>query len=83
MRAQEELMRQNIEQAFQMQLELEKQMSEMQKMKEEEQKRMDALRSTQQKMLERILEKHKEQLAQKDAEIAALKRQIEQSNTPS
>jgi putative methionine-R-sulfoxide reductase with GAF domain/HAMP domain-containing protein len=83
MRAQEDLMRQNMEQAFQMQLELEKQMSEMQKMKEEEQKRMDALRSTQQKMLERILEKHKEQLAQKDAEIAALKRQIEQSNTPS
>jgi putative methionine-R-sulfoxide reductase with GAF domain len=83
MRAQEDLMRQNMEQAFQMQSELEKQMSEMQKMKEEEQKRMDALRSTQQKMLERILEKHKEQLAQKDAEIAALKRQIEQSNTPS
>lgn len=81
MRAQEELMRQNIEQAFQIQLELEKQMEEMQKMKEEEQKRMDALRVTQQKMLERILEKHKEQLAQKDAEIAALKQRIEQSDT--
>ncbi len=83
MRAQEDLMRQNVEQAFQMQAELEKKMAEMNKMKEEEQKRMDALRTTQQKMLERILEKHKEQLAQKDAEIAALKQQIEQSNTPS
>ncbi|WP_250631747.1 GAF domain-containing protein [Rhodoflexus caldus] len=83
MRAQEDLMRQNVEQAFQMQAELEKKIAEMNKMKEEEQKRMDALRATQQKMLERILEKHKEQLAQKDAEIAALKQQIEQSNTPS
>lgn len=83
MRAQEDLMRQNVEQAFQMQAELEKQMSEMNKMKQDEQKRMEALRTTQQKMLERILEKHKEQLAQKDAEIATLKQQIEQSNTPS
>lgn len=83
MRAQEDLMRQNVEQAFQVQAELEKKIAEMNKMKEEEQKRMDALRATQQKMLERILEKHKEQLAQKDAEIAALKQQIEQSNTPS
>jgi putative methionine-R-sulfoxide reductase with GAF domain len=83
MRAQEDLMRQNVEQAFQIQAELEKKIAEMNKMKEEEQKRMDALRATQQKMLERILEKHKEQLAQKDAEIAALKQQIEQSNTAS
>lgn len=83
MRAQEDLMRQNVEQAFQIQAELEKKIAEMNKMKEEEQKRMGALRATQQKMLERILEKHKEQLAQKDAEIAALKQQIEQSNTPS
>ncbi|WP_448518192.1 GAF domain-containing protein [Rhodoflexus sp.] len=81
MRAQENLMRQNVEQAFQMQAALEKQLSEMSRMKEEEQKRMNALRATQQKMLERILQKHKEQLAQKDAEIAALKQQIEQSDT--
>jgi putative methionine-R-sulfoxide reductase with GAF domain len=81
MRAQEELMRQNVEQALQMQEELEKQIAEINKMKEEEQKRMEALRAAQQKMLEQILEKHKEQLAQKDAEIVALKQQIEQSNT--
>ncbi|MCS7017812.1 MAG: GAF domain-containing protein [Cytophagales bacterium] len=83
MRAQEELMRQNVEQAFQMQAELEKQMEEMNHMKQEEQKRMEALRITQQKMIERIMEKHKEQIVQKDAEIAALKQRLEQSNTPS
>lgn len=82
MRAQEEMMRQNVEQAFQMQMELEKQVEEMNRMKAEEQKRMEALRVTQQKMLERILAKHKEQLAQKDAEIAALKQRLEQSGAP-
>ncbi|MCS6967788.1 MAG: GAF domain-containing protein [Cytophagales bacterium] len=78
MRAQEELMRQTIEQAFQTQAELEQKIAEINRIKEEERKRIEVFRQTQQKILQRLLEKHKQQLAQKDAEIAALKKQIEQ-----
>jgi hypothetical protein len=73
MRAQEDVMRKNLQKMQAMREDLERKVSEMEQLKHEENERMEGLRKNQQKMLGKILEKHQKQLAEKDAEIAELK----------
>jgi regulator of replication initiation timing len=77
MRAQEEIMKQNLEEVNAIQESLKEKVEENERVRLEEKTRSEALIDSQKKVMEKVIQKHREKEEQLNAQLAALQAELD------